>query len=251
MYIDTHCHLFEEYYDNIDEVIKKIKNNKIIVCGVNTQTNKEVIKLCNKYKNVYGTIGIHPEFIDDVQEQDLNFIEKKLNNSKIIGIGEIGLDYYYKSDNKEQQIYWLKKQIDLAYKYKKPIIIHSRDSLEDIKKIMINYKKKDHKAVLHCYTYDEVNAKELIEYNIMIGVGGIITFKNSENVKKVIENIDISYILLETDSPYLTPVPFRSKKNDPSYIPYIADKIAEIKGMTSKEVVNVTSNNAMRQFDFK
>ena len=237
--VDTHCHITSEYYDNIDEVINKMKENIIIVSGTNKNDIKEVINLCN-YKNVYGTIGIYP-----TEELDLKIIEDNINNKKIVGIGEIGLDYHLEH-NKEEQINKFIKQLDLARKYNKTVVIHTREAMQDTYDILKNY--KDLKKVIHCYSGSLEMAKEFIKIGCRLGIGGVLTFKNSK-LKDVIKEIDLKYLLLETDSPFLTPEPYRGTKNEPYNIIYVAKKIAEIKNVSLEEVLEVTTSNAKDQFD--
>ena len=237
--VDTHCHITSEYYDNIGEVINKMKDNIIIVSGTNKDDIKEVINLCN-YKNVYGTIGIYP-----TEELDLKIIEDNINNKKIVGIGEIGLDYHLEH-NKEEQINKFIKQLDLARKYNKTVVIHTREAMQDTYDILKNY--KDLKKVIHCYSGSLEMAKEFIKIGCRLGIGGVLTFKNSK-LKDVIKEIDLKYLLLETDSPFLTPEPYRGTKNEPYNIIYVAKKIAEIKNISLEKVLEVTTLNAKDQFD--
>ncbi len=237
--VDTHCHITSEYYDNIGEVINKMKDNIIIVSGTNKNDIKEVINLCN-YKNVYGTIGIYP-----TEELDLKIIEDNINNKKIVGIGEIGLDYHLEH-NKEEQINKFIKQLDLARKYNKTVVIHTREAMQDTYDILKNY--KDLKKVIHCYSGSLEMAKEFIKIGCRLGIGGVLTFKNSK-LKDVIKEIDLKYLLLETDSPFLTPEPYRGTKNEPYNIIYVAKKIAEIKNISLEKVLEVTTLNAKDQFD--
>ena len=246
--IDTHAHLSIKDYENIEEVIKNMQNNIIIVSGTNIDDCKEVIELTSKYKNVYGTIGIHPTEIDSSYEETLNFIEKNLNNKKIVGIGEIGLDYHYECDKLIQKEIFI-KQIELANKYNKTMVIHSRDAIKDTYDILKQYKNDNIKIDIHCYSSSLDMAKEFIKLNGMLGIGGVVTFKNSKVLKEVVENIDLKYLLLETDSPYLSPEPLRGTKNEPYNIIYVAKKIAEIKNISLEEVLKTTTSNAVYQFD--
>ena len=247
MFIDTHCHLFKEDYEDIEEVINEMKDNIIIVSGCSTSTNKEVLELVNRYPNIYGTIGLHPEEANNVKEEDYDFIIKNINNPKIIGIGEIGLDYYYVNDNKDLQKELFIKQIEIAKKYNKTIVIHSRESISDTIDILKKY--EDMKIVMHCYSSSLEIAKELIKMNVKLGIGGVVTFKNGIKLKEVVENIPLEYLLLETDSPYLSPEPFRGKKNRPYNCYYVAKKISEIKNISLDEVLKITTENAISQFD--
>ncbi len=250
MFIDVHCHLDSNYYDDIDKVINNAKKNnvnKLIYNGCNKKSNKEVIKLINKYDSVYGAVGYHPTELDDVNEKDYELLESLLSNKKIVAIGEIGLDYHYPDTNKEKQKYAFRRQLELAEKHNIPVIVHSRDAIQDTFDIMSEYNIK---GVIHCFSGSVEMAKEFIKKGFLISVGGIITFKNAKNIIEVIKNIDLSYILLETDSPYLTPEPFRKEQNEPMYIPIIAIKIADILNVSIEEVSSKTTDNAKRLFDF-
>ena len=247
MMIDTHSHIFKEDYDNIDEVINNMKDNIIIVSGTNDETNKEVLDLVSKYDNVYGTLGIHPSEIDTISDDSFNIIENNINNKKIIGIGEVGLDYYWVKDNKDSQKELFIKQIELAKKYNKAVVVHSRDSIEDTYDIVKEYNEV--KFIIHCFSSSLEMANKFIKLGCKLGIGGVLTFKNSKKLKEVVENIDISYLLLETDSPYLTPEPYRGKKNEPYNIIYVAEEIAKIKNISLEEVLKITTKNAISQFD--
>lgn len=250
MYIDTHCHLFLEYYNNIEEELNECKNNNVnivIVSGCDMKSNMEVIEIVNKYDNVYGTIGFHPTQLDDFKEEDFLWLEENIINKKIVGIGEIGLDYHYDNTDKEKQKYVFKRQLDIASRYNKPIVIHTRDAICDTYNIL---KKYDLRGSIHSFGGSVEMAREFIKLGFMIGVGGIVTFKNAKTIKEVVKKIDLSYILLETDSPYLTPEPYRGKVNSPKYIPLIAKEISLIKNVEIEEVSSATTGNAKRLFDF-
>ena len=250
MFIDVHCHLDSNYYNDIDKVINNAKKNnvnKLIYNGCNKKSNKEVIKLINKYDSIYGAVGYHPTELDDVNEKDYELLESLLSNKKIVAIGEIGLDYHYPDTNKEKQKYAFRRQLELAEKHNIPVIVHSRDAIQDTFDIMSEYNIK---GVIHCFSGSVEMAKEFIKKGFLISVGGIITFKNVKNIIEVIKNIDLSYILLETDSPYLTPEPFRKEQNEPMYIPIIASKIADILNVSIEKVSSKTTDNAKRLFDF-
>lgn len=250
MYIDTHCHVLNDYYDDIDEIINKCKNNgvnKIIVSGCDIETNKEVLELVNKYDIIYGTIGFHPTELNDFKEEYFEFLEKNIMNEKIVGIGEIGLDYHYEDTDKNKQINVFTRQLEMAEKYNKPIIVHSRDSIQDTYNILSNYKLK---GSIHCFSGSVEMAKLFVKLGYKLGVGGIITYKNAKNIKEVVKNIDLSCILLETDSPYLSPEPYRGTKNDPSNIPIIAGAIADIRNVSKIDVARITTDNAIAEFDF-
>lgn len=251
MMIDTHCHILKEDYNDQEEVIKRMQDNIIIVSSASPKDLDEIIFLIEKYKNIYATIGIHPEFADTYTIEDMNKLKKYLTHKKIVGIGEIGLDYHYGEKNKEKQKELFIKQIELANKYNKTIVVHSRDSKEDTYNILMKYKEKETKCNMHCYSYNISLAKKLIAENITLGIGGILTFKNERKLKEIVKDIDLKYLLLETDSPYLTPEPHRGKRNEPQNIKYVAKAIADIKNIEYKEVLKQTTENAKRQFSIK
>jgi TatD DNase family protein len=248
MFIDTHCHIVMEYYDDMDDVIKRAINNnvkKIIVNGYDMKSNREILELVKKYDIVYGALGIQPEELDDYTFDNLNFIEEHINDDKIVAVGEIGLDYHYDTDRDKQKELF-KKQLDIAYRYNKPVIIHSRDCIQETYNIL---KESKVSGVLHCYSGSLEMALEFNKIGFLIGIGGISTFKNAKNIIDVIKSVSLEYIILETDSPYLTPEPFRGKRNEPAYIPIIAKRVAEVKCLDIKEIEKTTTDNARRLFD--
>ena len=249
--IDTHCHLLKEYYPNLDNTFKELKENNIdavIVNGCDKTSNIEVLEIIKKYDIAYGAIGFHPTELTNIKEDDLKWLEINLQKDKIVAIGEIGLDYHYENTDKEKQKYFFKRQLLLAQKYNKPVIIHSRDAIQDTYNILSSVKVK---GVLHCYSGSLEMAKEFTKIGYFLGIGGIITFKNAKNIIEVIKNIDSKYILLETDSPYLAPEPYRGQINSPVYLKYILEKISEIKNIDYKEMEKMTNYNARCLFDFK
>ena len=197
------------------------------------------------YDNVFITLGIHPESVLNYSEDDLNFIVNNLNNSRVVGIGEIGLDYHYGKENRDLQILLFKRQLDIARKYKKTVVIHSRDAIDDTINILKEY--KDVKKILHCYSGSLESALQLIKLDTYFGVGGVATFKNSSKLVSTIENIPLERIVLETDSPYLSPI--RGDKNVPNNVLIVAKKIAEIKNISLEEVISTTSSTARDLFD--
>lgn len=248
--IDTHCHISINDYDNIDELINRIKRSgvkKIIVNGCDMNSNLEVLSLVKKYDIVYGAIGFHPTELDHIENNYYEFLENHINDSKIVAIGEIGLDYHYPGYDRSRQIDVFRKQLNIAKKYNKPIIVHTRDSIKDTYDILSEY---DLKGSIHAFSGSVEMANCFIKLGYYLGVGGVVTFKNAKNIINVLKNISLEYILLETDSPYLTPEPFRGMKNDSSYLRYIVNKIALIKNVDFNNVVEVTTSNASTLFDF-
>lgn len=247
MFTDTHCHIYKEYYDNIQDIINESKTNGVnrwISAGCNMKSNEEVIKLLD-FSNMYGVIGIHPEDVLNYCDKDIKFIEKNINKAKILGIGEIGLDYYYTKESKKEQIELFNKQLAIAEKYNKPVVIHSREATLDT---IDNLKKYKVKGVIHSFNGSLETAKIYIKMGFLLGVNGVITFKNC-NIKDIIKEVGLENIILETDSPYLTPHPYRGKQNSPKHIIDIANFVADLYNVSLEELENITNNNIKRIFD--
>lgn len=251
MYIDTHCHLSVEDYDDIDLVIKENKEagiDKIIISGCTRDAIVESLELINKYDDVYATIGYHPSEVSITTDKDLELLEEQIKNKKVVGIGEIGLDYHYGREDIEEQKILFRKQMDIAKRNNLPVVIHSRDATSDTIEILSEYPEV--RCDIHCFSGSLETAKIYISMGYMLGIGGVVTFKKS-NLYKVIEAIGLSNVILETDSPYLTPEPFRGRKNSSKYVPYISKKLSEILKIKEEEVAKITSNNASSLFDLK
>ena len=251
MMIDTHCHLSKNDYNDLEKVIKKMEKNIMIVSSAELTDLDEIIELVENHKNIYATIGIHPEYASKYTEKHLKNIEKFLTHPKVVGIGEIGLDYHYTKENKDLQKKLFIKQIQLANKYNKTIVIHSRDAIEDTYNILKKYKKDNIKCNLHCYSSSLEMAQKFIQINATFGIGGVLTFKNEKKLKEIVKKLDLKNFVLETDSPYLTPEPFRGKQNEPYNIIFVAKAIAQIKKISLEEVLRQTTENALKLFDIK
>lgn len=248
MYIDTHCHITSDDYQNISELIDEIKASgveKIIVNGCDMKSNIEVLELVKKYDIVYGAIGFHPTELEDYNDKCLDFLEEHINDEKIVAVGEIGLDYHYDDTDRDKQQIVFKKQLEIASLYNKPVIIHSRDAIQDTYDIL---KKYNLTGSIHCYSGSLEMAQEFIKLGFLLGIGGVCTYKNAKVIKKVIEEVDLAYFVLETDAPYLTPEPYRGMKNSSKYIPIIAKKIADIKVIPLEKVAEITGKNAKKCF---
>ena len=251
MFIDTHFHLTKDDYDDVDKVVLDAIENEVsplVISGCDKMGIIEGLDYIKKYDNLYMTVGFHPEYCEEINDEDIIWLEKIIrDNKKIVGIGEIGLDYYYTKDNKEKQIFLFKKQLSLAEKLSMPVVIHSREAFLDTYQLLSNFKGA---GVIHCFTSNIENANKYIKLGFKLGIGGVLTFKNS-NLKEVIRKIDLKSVVLETDSPYLSPEPFRGKKNTPSNVVLVAERIAEIKNLSLKEVGRITTLNASELFDLK
>ena len=248
MLVDTHCHIFGEYYEDIDEIVMRAKDagvGMLIVNGIDRRTNEEVLSLVSNYDIVYGALGIQPEEAETATEDDFRFIEEHINDDKILAIGEIGLDYHYDID-KDKQKEVFKRQLELAKKYNKPVIVHSRDCIQETYDIL---KESDVKGIMHCYSGSVEMAREFCKIGFYLGIGGIVTFKNAVKLVDVIKDTSMEYIVLETDSPYLSPEPYRGKRNEPMNISVILQRICELKGLDYKNASEVTTRSVLRLFD--
>ena len=248
--IDTHCHLSVEDYDDIDVVIKENRENgvgKIIVSACTKESIVECLDYIKKYNDVYLTIGFHPSETENYSKEEINFLRETIkNNKKIVGIGEIGLDYHYGKDDQLIQIEMFIDQMSLARELKLPVVIHSRDATEDTIKVLKEF--PDIKGVIHCFSGSVETANIYVKMGYKIGIGGVVTFSNSK-LFEVVESIGIENIVLETDSPYLTPVPYRGKKNSSKYLIYVAEKISRILDISVENVSLETTKNAYATFD--
>ena len=255
MIADSHCHLdYSHLYDQLDDVIKRAEHDKVkyLLTVCTTLESFEKIKLIiNKYENVYGTFGIHPHETKKFINVDKEFIQNsKQQYKKIIGIGETGLDFHYNYSDKEIQKKSFIQHINAALELNIPIIVHSRDAENDTYEILKSEKKNsDLKILLHCFTGSKSFVKKLLDLNCYISVSGIITFKNSTDLVDTVSSIPIEKLLVETDSPYLAPLPHRGKSNEPSYIIHTVEKLSQIKKISKQEVITNTTNNFKKLFD--
>jgi TatD DNase family protein len=256
MIIDTHTHLDnEKFYDDVDEVIQNAINSNIkafIIPGANLDDLPRAVKLSEKYKNIYFAVGVHPYDIDNF---DINIMEKYVNHPKCIAIGECGLDYFRLPDNEDEKQLNISKQkevfitqINFAKKVKKPLIIHIRDASNHSKAILLEHNVKEVGGVLHCFNADE-QLLSLSDEGFYFGIGGVVTFKNAKKLIEVLPKIPLDKLLLETDAPYLTPHPNRGKRNEPKYTTLVSQKISEILNISDDEVQDLTTTNAKRLFD--
>ncbi len=253
MIIDTHAHLnfpsFESDQENVIDNARKENISTIINIGSGNrlQSNFKSLDIANAHDFIYTTIGFHPDCVEKITENDYIELEKLLPNKKIVAIGEIGLDYHYKSSNIQDQKTHFVRQLDWAHKLNLPVIIHCREAFNDTLTILENYKKL--KGVFHCFSGSQDDAKKILDFGFYISLTGVITYKNANNLIEVVKNIPIERILVETDCPFLTPEPFRGKRNEPSYIKYTIQKIAELKELSFKDVARVTKLNAISLFN--
>ena len=247
MIIDTHCHIYNSEMENAEEIIKECAKNNIymILNGVDPESNKEILELANKYDNVYAALGYDHSVVNTITEEDISLLDEQLDNDKVIAVGEIGIDYYWVKDNKEQQKELFEKMLNLAEKHNLPVIVHAREAIQDAYDIL-----KEHNVVgsMHCYQGSKEMAKEFIKLGFYIGIDGPITYNNNKKQKEMVKEIDINHILIETDSPYLTPEEKRGEKNTSLNLIYIIRKIAEELNKTEEEMIKITTENAKELF---
>lgn len=252
MLIDTHVHLnADQYEEDVEEVIQRAldKNvKKMIVVGFDTKTIERAMELVEQYPFLYAVIGWHPVDAIDCTKEDLQWIESLAAHPKVVGIGETGLDYYWDKSPKEVQQRLFREQIQLAKRVELPIIIHNRDATADVVKILEEEEAHVTGGIMHCFSGSVETAKQCIDMNFLISLGGPVTFKNAKMPKKVATEIDLDYLLVETDAPYLTPHPFRGKRNEPHYVTLVAEQIAELKNIPYDEVAKRTTENALKLF---
>lgn len=249
--IDTHSHINMIEELTIDEILQNAKDNgveKILVPSAYPDDIYKVIELAEKYDNVYGMLGVHPTEVKDIPADFFDKIKELSKHPKIVAIGEIGLDYYWDKSFNELQKEIFIKQIKLANELNLPISIHDREAHKDTFDILKEYNKTS-KIVMHCFSGSKEFAKECIKQGYYIAIGGVVTFKNAVKMKEVAKEIPLEYLLLETDAPYLTPVPYRGKENQPSYVKYAAQEIATIKELPLETVDKVTTQNAIKVFN--
>lgn len=252
MIFETHAHYDDAAFDeDRDALLSSMQDNGIgyiVNVGASIKSTASSIRLAQKYPFVYAAAGVHPNETGELNEENFAWLREQCLHEKVAAVGEIGLDYYWDEPSHEIQKVWFARQLDLARDIRKPVIIHSRDAAKDTYDIMAAHNAGEIGGMVHCFSYSAEMAQEYVKMGFYIGVGGVVTFKNGKKLKEVVEVVPIERILLETDSPYLSPEPNRGKRNSSLNIPYIAQQIAEIKGMSYDEVVSVTERNARQMY---
>ncbi len=250
MIIDTHCHIYRSEMENADEIIKEAAKNDIhlILNGTDPQSNEEVLELSKRYENVHAALGYFYSFAEEITDEDISLLDNQLENNEVIAVGEIGIDYYHRKDNRDKQKELFEKMLDLAEKHDLPVIVHCRKAMQDTYDIL---KKHDVMGSMHCYQGSAEMAQEFVKLGFYMGIGGPITHNNNKKIRKTLKKIDISHMLVETDSPYLTPEEKRGEKNTPLNLKYIIRKLAEELDMTESQIMEITAENAKKLFKIK
>ena len=252
MIFETHAHYDDDAFDeDRDVLLASMPQNDIkyiVNVGASLKSTAASIALAEKYPYVYAAAGVHPNETAELNEDNFKWLREQCNHKKVVAIGEIGLDYYWDEPEHDIQKKWFVRQLKLAKEIKKPVIIHSRDAAKDTYDIMVQEKADEIGGVVHCYSYSAEMALDYVKMGFYIGVGGVVTFKNGKKMKEVVDAVPINKILLETDSPYLSPEPNRGKRNSSLNLPYVVNAIAEIKGISPQEVIDITYENAIKMY---
>ena len=254
MIFETHAHYDDERFtEDRDRLLSAMPENGIkciINVGASIETTKTTLALAEQYDFVYAAVGVHPSDISGLNEETFAWLYEQTKWGKAVAVGEIGLDYYWDKEEEVQakQRYWFARQLEMAREASLPVIIHSRDAAADTMEVMKQQNAKEIPGVIHCYSYSKEMAFEFIKMGYYIGVGGVVTFKNAKKLKETVAEIPLERILLETDCPYMAPEPHRGERNDSSYLPFVVQKIAELKGVTPEQVERVTEQNARTLF---
>ena len=251
--IDTHTHLYLDHFkDDIDDVIQRALSvgvEKFYLPSISSKYNESMHDLESKFPDrVFCMIGLHPCYVDNKFEQEIEFVKERIKSHKYIAIGEIGIDLFHEKKYFNQQIIAFEEQIKLALEYDLPIVIHSRESFDEIFEVLKKYKSDKLRGIFHCFTGNEDQARKIIDLNFFLGIGGVVTFKNGK-ISEFLSSIPLNRIVLETDSPYLAPVPYRGKRNESSYLSIIASKLSEIYNLDVSEISRITQQNSNEIFD--
>lgn len=255
MIFETHAHYDDEAFDvDREDLLQNMDSNGIetvVNIAANLKGISSTMELANKYAHVYGAVGVHPSEVEELNDENFVWVREQALNDKCLAVGEIGLDYHYPDPERDLQKYWFKKQLELAKDINKPVVIHSREAALDTMDILTMEEYRNIKGVMHCYSYTVETAKELQKLDYYFGIGGVVTFSNAKKLVEAVKYIPIDRILLETDCPYLAPTPHRGERNSSLYLPLVAQKIAEIKGMGYDEVVDITCENAKKFYNLE
>ncbi len=251
--IDTHAHLDFPHYDrDRREVIKRAREGGIqyiVNVGADIESSKRSLALSKDYPFIYATVGVHPHDANEINEKALSLLEDMAGGEKVVAIGEIGLDFYYDNSPRDIQRKAFRLQLNLARKLKLPVVIHSREAAEETLRILKEEKVEDIGGIFHCFSEDMDTAREIMDMGMFIAIGGVITFSNAKNLRKVVSGLPLTRLVIETDAPYLTPHPHRGHRNEPAYVKYVAEEIAKAKKISPAEVAAKTTENAREVYN--
>ena len=252
MIFDTHAHYDDEQFDeDREELLASMQAygvEAVTNIGASLASSQNTIELTKKYPFVYGAIGVHPNEVDELNEDGIAWLKENSALPKIVAVGEIGLDYYWDEPGREVQKKWFLRQLELAREVKLPVVIHSRDAAKDTLDIMKSFHAENLGGVIHCFSYTKEMAREYLNMGFYLGIGGVVTFKNAKKLKEVVEYMPMEQMVLETDCPYLSPVPNRGKRNSSLNLPYVVEEVARLKGISADEVIEITNRNAKTMY---
>jgi len=252
MIFESHAHYDDKAFDeDRDELLGRLKGagiGYVINISSDISSVQAALDLAKKHSFIYAALGIHPSDTGELNEDNFDWLKRQCRKEKVLAVGEIGLDYYWDNVDRGIQKKWFARQLALANEAELPVVIHSRDAAKDTLDLMKAEKAVEKRGVIHCFSYTKESAREFLNMGYLIGVGGVVTFRNAKKLRECVEYVPMDSILLETDSPYLAPVPYRGKRNCSLYLPYVAAAIAEIKGISQEEVIEITEKNAKRLF---
>lgn len=261
MIFDTHAHYDDEAFDlDREDILSNLKNEGIehvVNIGANLESSKSSIALAKKFDSVYAAVGVHPDHTKELNEENFRTLYDMAKEEKVVAIGEIGLDYYWDATDREIQKFWFRKQLQLAIDLKLPVVIHSRDAAADTLLMMkeaVAFAKEQNKTltgIIHCFSYGTEIADYYLKQGFYLGIGGVVTFKNGRKLKEVVLKAPLSSLVLETDCPYLAPVPYRGKRNYSGYLAHVVEEIAQIKNISAEEVIRQTSENARNVYQLQ
>lgn len=255
MIFDTHAHYDDEAFDgDRDELLAGLPAagiGRVVNIAASPRSIDECLDLAHRFPHVYCALGIHPEHCAEMTEELLEEIRGKLADDKAVAVGEIGLDYYWPEPDREIQKHWFARQLQLAREVDMPVVVHSREAAADTMRIMKENHAEKTGGVVHCFSYSVEMAREFVKMGFYIGIGGVLTFKNARKLVEVASKIPLERLILETDCPYLAPVPYRGKRNSSLYLPHVVTKLAEIKEIPEEDVIRVTEQNAVRMYRLK
>ena len=252
MIFDTHAHYDDEQFDiDRDSLLGSMQENgigHIVKVGAGIATSEAALELAHKYDFIYAAVGVHPSDCGELNEDNIELLREWSQDGRCVAIGEIGLDYHWPDPEPEIQKKWFKRQLELARDQRLPVIIHSRDAAQDTVDIMIQEHAEEIGGIVHCFSYSKEIANRCVDMGFYIGIGGVLTFKNGRKLREVVENTPMERLVLETDCPYLSPEPFRGKRNSSLNIPYVVTALSQIKGISEEEVISITEQNAKRVY---
>lgn len=250
MIFDTHAHYDDEAFDeDRDEVLTSLRKRgvgTVVNVGASMEGSRRSVSLSEEYEFVYSAVGVHPDEVGELREEDMEWMREQLQKPKVVAVGEIGLDYYWDKEGHDLQKKWFLRQLKLAKELKKPVIIHSREAAADTMELLKANYHGEMPMVMHCYSYSPEMAREYWKMGLYLGIGGVLTFKNAKKLKETVLESPMEYLLLETDCPYLAPVPNRGKRNDSGMLKYVVQELAALKEITPEEVIRITEENARR-----